>query len=392
MEILLDKKQAAGFMLLKHGLAGPKRYKGQEGVLKLTCDLGCVQYDPVSISARSSELFYLSRVQFYKPSMLNSLLYEKRRLVDYFDKCMCIIPIEDLKYFRRTMEGYKHYKTSREEIEKLKPAVMKAALESEYIQPSDLGIKDRLKWFWGDTTAARAAVERLYFEGELAIHHKKGTVRYYCIPEKTGVGEYYTAPDPISDDTEHFKWRLLRRARSFGLLSLRRSDAYLGIHGMSGGQRGRLLNELADEGKLIPVSLEGSRYYITESDRAFLEAVLNGHMKTDARCELIAPLDNFMWDRRLISELFGFDYKWEIYTPAHLRRYGSYVLPVLYRDRLAARAMPSSDRKTGILSLEGFWREDWFEPSEGFKKAFFASLNRLAGICGCREVDIKCSI
>ena len=33
------------------------------------------------------------------------------------------------------------------------------------------------------------------------------------------------------------------------------------------------------------------------------------------RMEFLGPLDNALWDRRLIEALFDFQYKWEIYTP-----------------------------------------------------------------------------
>ena len=39
------------------------------------------------------------------------------------------------------------------------------------------------------------------------------------------------------------------------------------------------------------------------------------------------------------GELFDFDYKWEIYTPAAQRKYGFYVLPILYGERFIGRIL-----------------------------------------------------
>ena len=56
--------------------------------------------------------------------------------------------------------------------------------------------------------------------------------------------------------------------------------------------------------------------------------------------------------------LFDFDYTWEVYTPADKRRYGYYVLPVLWGDRLVARFDARMDRAGRTLVLIGLWLED----------------------------------
>ena len=57
-------------------------------------------------------------------------------------------------------------------------------------------------------------------------------------------------------------------------------------------------------------------------------------------------------------KLFDFDYKWEVYVPAEKRRWGYYVLPILYGDDLVARLDPKLDRTTMTLEIKGFWHED----------------------------------
>lgn len=76
------------------------------------------------------------------------------------------------------------------------------------------------------------------------------------------------------------------------------------------------------------------------------------------RCEFIAPLDNMMWDRKLIQALFGFEYKWEIYTPVEERKYGYYVLPILYGDNFVGRIEVVADKKAKILTVKNIWFEE----------------------------------
>jgi uncharacterized protein YcaQ len=71
----------------------------------------------------------------------------------------------------------------------------------------------------------------------------------------------------------------------------------------------------------------------------------------------LAPLDNLMWDRRLLEELFDFYYRWEVYTPPSKREYGYYVLPVLYGDRFVARFEPVRQKKSGSLTIKNWWWE-----------------------------------
>ena len=86
----------------------------------------------------------------------------------------------------------------------------------------------------------------------------------------------------------------------------------------------------------------------------------------------LAPLDPFVWDRQLLRPLFGFDYIWEVYVPEKKRRWGYYVLPVLYGDRLVGRVEPRFDRRTGTLRILGLWWEEGFEPlaDDAFAGAF----------------------
>jgi uncharacterized protein YcaQ len=64
-----------------------------------------------------------------------------------------------------------------------------------------------------------------------------------------------------------------------------------------------------------------------------------------------------LWDRKLIKEIFGFDYKWEIYTPQEQRKYGYYVLPVLSGERFIGRCEVVADSKKKALLINQVWLE-----------------------------------
>ena len=389
--ITLTKTEATRFLLLRQGLMGPRSRGGKAAVLERVRDLGSVQFDPINVFGRSADLTLLARIEGYRPDWLRQLLYEDRRLCDYYDKCMCVFPVEDLPYFSRTRRMFEEHPRGREALQALRPAILALASEKEYVTSADLDDGARLTWSWGRRASlANAAAERLFHEGKLVIHHKTGNQRAYSLPETVGLAEHLTAPDPNITEEQYHDWAILRRVGAVGLLPDRGSDAFLSIIDLDASKRHGAFARLTERGALLPVEVEGKTYYLAERHKTLLEQARTARPGT--RCELLAPLDNLLWDRRLIRELFGFDYKWEIYTPAKDRRYGYYVVPVLYGERFVGRAEPVMDRAGGALSLKNFWPEEGFRASGGFRRALEGTLSRLARMNGIREVRIECSI
>ncbi len=89
----------------------------------------------------------------------------------------------------------------------------------------------------------------------------------------------------------------------------------------------------------------------------------------------LSPLE-YVSARRRALKLFDFDYIWEIYKPVKQRKYGPYVLPVLYGDRLVARADMKYERPSRTLYINGFWLEDWFTADADFNIAMTKGLQR----------------
>jgi uncharacterized protein YcaQ len=131
---------------------------------------------------------------------------------------------------------------------------------------------------------------------------------------------------------------------------------------MIGWRDGRIraaIVRLAEKGRLIPVNIEElprQRFYIRRDDLPALEAAAQSYPGKQ-RAAVIAPVDNLMWDLKLIEMLFDFRYAWEVYKPADKRDYGYYVLPVLYGDRFVARIDPNFDRASRVLTVKNWWWE-----------------------------------
>ena len=115
-----------------------------------------------------------------------------------------------------------------------------------------------------------------------------------------------------------------------------------------------------------------------------LEATADRRRRIRPGVAFLAPLDPFVWDRDFLRALYGFDYVWEVYVPAAKRRWGYYVLPILFGDRLVGRIEPRFDRRAGTLRVLDLWWEDGFDPlaADGFVEALD---RRAGGPCAVRR-------
>lgn len=386
-ETTITINQARRFLLLRHGLLGGHKFTGKKGIVDFIEMAGCIQYDPIDVCGKNPELVLQSRVKGFTKQMLYSLLYEDRALIDYFDKNLSIYKTADWPYFGRIREYYAQHSRSRNEVDKVREAVRETIMAKGAVMSQDLGIDGNVSWYWSDTKLARAALETMYFSGELVVHHKDGAIKYYDLAANHIPSDILNAPEPFRDETDHLTWRVKRRIGAVGLLWNKPSDAWLGISSLKAAGRQTAFERLLASGDIAPVQVEGIKdtlYCLAEELPLVHDAALLPRMTK--RCEFIAPLDCLTWDRKLIKAIFGFEYKWEIYTPQEQRKYGYYVLPVLFGDRFAGRMEAVCDRKSRILFLKNFWPEEDFKTSSVFESTFKKSLARFAKFNGCEMV------
>ncbi|KAA8785090.1 winged helix-turn-helix domain-containing protein [Paenibacillus amylolyticus] len=394
----LTKQQARQFLLLKHGLVGEHQYDGKSGIMEFTRQVGCLQYDPIDICGKNAELVLQSRIRGFSKNMLEELLYQDRLLIDYPDKNLAIIPVEDWPYFERYRQAARLHAGSYPQMETLTSQVRAYIQQVGPVSSNELNAlhlegdftwRSAIHWSSGNNVS-RSVLEQMYSTGELVIHHKKGTRKYYDLAEKHIRADLLHAPDPLLNELHHHKWRVLRRIGAVGLLWNRASDAWLNIWGLKTEQRNRVFHELLLEERIVAVEVEQmkERLYCRAEDLPIIERILQ-NPELQERCEFIAPLDNLMWDRKLIYALFEFDYKWEIYTPALKRKFGYYVLPLLYGDRFIGRAEIIVERKFKRLVVKRVWYEKDMQPTEELVAVVKECFERFSIFNDCEAISIE---
>lgn len=367
----LTKSQARQFILAHQGLWPPRSLTGKRGVLRHIGLVGCIQFDPLDIVGHNSELVLQARVLGFRRAMLQELLYDERQLIDGYDKMMSIYSVQDWPYFRRDRESAaRDLADGAEPIRSILPQVRKDIMDRGPLSSIDLEYNDRVRWPWGPARLSRAALESMYFCGELVVHHRVHTRRVYDLAVRRLSHGLLSAPDPNVGEEEYRDWRVLRRIGGIGLLWERSSDAWLGIPGVRSKERRESLDRLLTQGKVTEAGVDGipPTLYLRAEDESTLYSTLSDTAPTP-RAAILAPLDNLLWDRKLVAELFGFDYRWEVYKPAPLRDYGYYVLPILYGDRFVARFEPARDGASGALVIRNWWWEPGITLSDQMRTA-----------------------
>ncbi|MBQ6645933.1 MAG: YcaQ family DNA glycosylase [Clostridia bacterium] len=393
----ITKDQAKQFILSKQGLLGKHRFVGKDGAYQFVRQAGCIQYDPVDVCGKNAELTLQSRVKGFNKRMLAELLYKDRLLVDYCDKELSIWPAEDWPYF----SGYRQRSIAHGQrfpgIPELEKQAVSYIRENGPVSSDTLPIEGTVYWHssmhWSgnwhkESQAARSVLEQLYTDGVLLIHHKSGSRKYYDLAEKHLDRSLLEAENPCADEASFIRWRILRRIGAVGLLWNRVSYAWLGIE-MTTQQRNEAFAALEAAGEIEAVRVEGlsQPLFMLTGDRSLMEAVLEQAVDVKARLEFLAPLDPMLWDRKLIEALWSYHYSWEIYTPAAKRKYGYYVLPMLYGQNLIGRIEAAADRKTRVLTVKNIWYEPGIKVTKGLQKAIDSAIQRLARFNDCKKVN-----
>ena len=382
----LDRAVARRFLVLRHLLAPPRSLPPEpESVLRVVDRLGSLQFDPLEVAGRNHDLVLLARIDGYRRTWTDRWLYEDRVLYETYNKGLSIVPTAELPWYRHTWDR-SHERLSGDGStfdvhSALVTELLERIRERGPLLPREVGPREAIDWYWRPTNPVRAILEGLAEAGVLGIARRDGNLRVYDLIERLLPASVLAARVPERDQRRH---RLLSRYRGQGLLGAGgQSELWHGT-APTAAERADLRRELVEEGRLAPVVVEGLRgeRFVVAEDLPLLERAeheVAGGVSPNAvppGVAFLAPLDPFCWDRDLLRRLFEFDYVWEVYVPAAKRRWGYYVLPVLFGDRLVGRIEPRIERTARALRIAGLWWEPGFDPLavDGFVTAFADAL------------------
>ena len=376
-EVKVANEDARRFLVARQLLAPARSLEGgPDAVLAVFCRLGSLQLDPVAVAGLSHDLVLHARVADYEPAWCDEL-YERREIFEAYSKGLSLVPAPEFAWFRvRSSRRAEKVLADNADVAKhvLERIRAEGPLSSLDFERETGPTKD---WFGAPTNAVRAVLEAYARTGVLGTARRDGHHRYYDVPERLLPADVLAHDLTLREQLRH---KMLSRYRAHGLLgAVGRGEGIfddLGPAKPSGAYPGRdaLREELVELGELVPVEVEGvtGKRFVVRDEVELLEAP----PEPPSSVAFLSPYDALVWDRRLLGSLFGFEYVWELYVPPAKRRWGWYVLPIVFRDRLVGRIEPRIDAAEGLVQVLAVWWDDGFEPrrAEGFVDAMREAL------------------
>ncbi len=364
----------------------------------VTRRIGCLQLDPVSAVARSPLLVLFARLGPLRDEALEQAAYERRRLFDAWAHEASLVATADLPLHRWAMRTWLHAPSPRAARARDFLAANGAFAEDLIAELRERGplrardLEDRSAepWrhgWWTDEVSARQTIGRmlhlLWMCGRIGVAGRiGGTERLWdvferCLPDGAACG----AAADVLDDAAAERAAALRAVRMLGVARAGHVRAHFLRRRYA--QLPATLAALVAAGRLEPVRVAGLRgeWFAAVEDLERLPDLSPG-----TRTTALSPFDNLLCDRARAAELFGFEHRLEIYVPAPQRRWGYYVLPILHRERIVARADLALDRAAGVLRVLALHREEGVRRSPALDRAVTGALERLAAWRGASGV------
>ncbi|HZF59526.1 MAG TPA: crosslink repair DNA glycosylase YcaQ family protein [Rubrobacter sp.] len=385
-----SRDDARALLLAAQGLnPGLDHPAGKGDALEAIRRMGVLQIDSISVVARSPYLVLWSRLGPYEPRWLDELL-EEGALFEYWSHAACFLPIEDYGLYRRGMlDGEEKTRTwmraHPEEIER----VMARVREEGPVRSAEFQRTDGKAGGWWEWKPEKRALEHLFAAGELMISRRDPNFhRVYDLRERVLERALPGWEDALAPTHEEVRRAFaLKAVRALGVAVARWVPDYFRTpkKGITG-----LLDGLAEEGALLPARIEGwdDPAYVHPDNARAAETIFSGGRRPSLTT-LLSPFDPVVWDRARASELFGFEYRIEVYTPAARRRYGYYSLPIVHRGALVGRLDAKAHRKQGTFEVKALHLEPGVPVDEDLVVGLAGALQECAGWHRTPEVLVR---
>lgn len=371
-----------------------------EEILDVFRDLGCIQLDPISAVAPSHLIVLWSRLGNFDRIDLERLLWREKKIFEYWAHQQSLVLMEDYPLYYSMMRRYpEHFVKSwgptwrtrvrkwlnehsglREdvlgELERRGPLLSRQFEDETRVASRGSG--------WGSGGDVSRMLFNLFFKGEVMVVGRQGNQKLWGLPEK--FLPRWVAKKELSDEEVEYE-AVQRSIRALGVANSSEID----YHFLRGRYRSLepTLKRLEDESKIHRIEISGRpdgkrKRYIHTKDLDLLEEMKSERWRP--RISLLSPFDNLICDRKRTKLLFNFDFTIEIYTPSHKRKFGYYVLPILYGDKFIGRIDPLMDRKKERLLIKAVHVEPKVPRDKGIAEGLAETIRQFSEFLGAKEV------
>lgn len=393
--VTITPQAARRLAIQRQYLAGRLPEATVEGIFDVVRDLGCLQLDPISAVARSHLLVLWSRFGVYDPGLLDTLLWDERRLFEYWAHCASIVLTDDYPLYLPLMQSHGRGESSwartvrafEENNHVLRDHILAELAEGGPLPSRQFEAEVQSGWSSTGWTSGRNVsrmIDILWISGRLMVAARKGGQKLWdlterCLPDWT--------PREVLDPQTVVEQAAQRSLRALGVAT----PAHIKNHFIRGRYPGlaTVLKKLEHDGRIVRVSIEDSSawpeiWYVHADDLPLLERVAQDDWQ--GRTTLLSPFDNLICDRARAERLFDFRFRIEIYVPKARREYGYYVMPILHNDRLIGRIDPVMERTNKRLTVNSVYAEPNVPLDHATGQQIGAAVEHLATFLGASEI------
>ena len=398
-KITTTRENARRLAVAKQHLAGGRPSKpGPNYILRVTRDLGCLQLDPISTVAPSHIIVLWSRLGNFDTSDLDKLLWRDKKLFEYWAHQASIVMMEDYPLYYSLMRSHPDMLASqgsvwRQRIDKflnanakLRDHILNELRKKGPLLSREFEDKTRVKGSlgWGSWGDVSRMMFHLFLMGEVMVVGREGKQKLYGLSEDF-LPSWVSKKKLSAEEVEYIA--VQRSLRALGIAN----SSEISWHFLRKRYPNlkATLKQLVSDERIIPIDItdgpvEKAQRYIHSDDVERLEQLQSGEWQP--RVSLLSPFDNLFCDRARTKLLFNFDYTIEIYTPASKRKFGYYVLPILYGDKFIGRLDPFMDRKNEKLIIKAVHAERHAPKDKDTSREIRESVEQLSEFLGAKEV------
>ena len=336
--------------------------------------LSYIQIDTISVIQRAHHHTLWNRNPRYKPSHLDQLL-DQKEIFEYWSHAAAYLPMKDYRFslFRKNAITSGEQKHWYKRDDKMVRYVLDRITAEGPLMAKDFDYQGKKIADWG-SKPAKQALEYLFMQGDLMLPKRKNFHKVYDLTERVLPADINNKA-PTADEHATFLIRSFLQANGiaktneFSYLLKQVKPTVL-----------RRLDEMTENQELIKILIKTTEYFVLPETLALLSKPL-----AKRKLKILSPFDNLLIQRKRMVDLFDFDYQIECYVPQPKRKYGYFVLPILWNGRFAGRMDCKADRKTGFLNIHNLFIEPWVTDKESFITAFNAEFEQFLSFNECKS-------
>jgi uncharacterized protein len=395
---VISRTVARRMAIVAQGLAGPRPRADTEGIMDVVGRLGCLQLDPLTIVARSHLLVLWSRLGSYDQRLLDLLLWQERRLFEYWAHAASIVLTQDYPLHQMRMRSYgkgsdawsQQVSAWMQQNERLRLSILSALQQRGPLRSRDFEDPVQVAWRssgWTDGRTVGRMLDFLWAQGLILVSKRVGTHKWWDLAERC-LPPSWIAQEPLAEH-EAVCAAAQRALRSLGVATARDITEHFTRNRYPG--LSEVLSELEVNERILRVRVQEQGkelvgpWFVPAELLPVLERV--EQQEWESRTTLLSPFDNLICDRKRTARLFDFHYQSEIYTPKDKRRFGYYVMPILSGDHLIGRTDPTFDRSRNQLLINAVHAEPATAITGETGQAIAAAIEELAAFLGATTIN-----